>query len=369
MNLQVKYLDLTKQFKDEALWVSLKEVFESCQFIMGPEVENFESSFAKLCQTPYALGLNSGTDALFLALKALDIVPGDEVITVPNSFVATTGAIIAAGARPVFVDVGSDYNIDVELIREAITDRTKAILPVHLTGNPANMIKIMEIAKKYNLYVIEDAAQAVMASINGQPVGSFGDAGCFSLHPLKNLNVCGDGGVLTTKSSEIYEKIKLMRNHGLKNRDEIEFFGFNSRLDTIQAVVANYVMKNLQSITHKRISNAKLYDNELKDLYDFVILPPRKENVEQVFHTYVIQVSHRAELIRYLNENGIETKIHYPIPIHLQKPCKKLGYKKGDFPVCEEQAERIISLPIHQHITEKQIYYVKDIIKKFYGVK
>lgn len=369
MNLQVKYLDLPKQFKDEELWASLKGLFESCQFIMGPEVEKFESNFAKLSQTPYALGLNSGTDAIFLALKALDIGPGDEVITVPNSFVATAGAIIAAGARPVFVDVGPDYNINVELISPAITDRIKAILPVHLTGNPADMIKIMEIAKKHGLYVIEDAAQAVTASINGQPVGSFGDAGCFSLHPLKNLNVCGDGGVLTTKSSKVYESVKLMRNHGLKNRDEIEFFGFNSRLDTIQAAIANYVLRNLRSITRKRINNAKLYDNELKDIHDSVIIPPRKENVVQVFHTYVIQVSNRAELIKYLYENGIETKIHYPIPIHLQQPCKKMGYKKGDFPVCEEQAERILSLPVHQHITEKQIYYVTDLIKKFYGVK
>jgi dTDP-4-amino-4,6-dideoxygalactose transaminase len=366
MNLQVKYLDLPKQFKDEVLWASLKGQFETCQFIMGPEVEKFESNFARLCHTVYALGVNSGTDALFLALKALDIGLGDEVITVPNSFVATVGAIIAAGAIPVFVDVRPDYNINVELIEPAITDRTKAILPVHLTGNPADMIKIMEIAKRHNLYAIEDAAQAVTASINGQPVGSFGDIGCFSFHPLKNLNVCGDGGVLTTSSKGIYEKVRMLRNHGLKNRDEIEFFGYNSRLDTIQALVANHVLENLQSITDKRIKNAKLYDDELKEIYDFVTLPPRKENVKQVFHTYVIQVSNRTGLIRYLDEHGVETKIHYPIPLHLQKPCQKLGYKKGDFPVCENQAERILSLPIHQHLTEEQIYYVADLIKKFY---
>lgn len=367
MNLQVKYLDLPKQFKDEVLWASLKGQFETCQFIMGPEVEKFEFNFASLCHTKYAIGVNSGTDALFLALKALDIGHGDEVITVPNSFVATVGAIIAAGAIPVFVDVGPDYNINAELIEPAITDRTKAILPVHLTGNPADMIKIMEIAKEYNLFVIEDAAQAVTASINGQPVGSFGDVGCFSLHPLKNLNVCGDGGVLTTKSMEIHEKVKLMRNHGLKNRDEIEFFGYNSRLDTVQASIANYVMNKLQSIIHQRIKNAELYDNELKGLYDFVTLPPRRENVKQVFHTYVIRVKNREELIKYLSKNSVETKIHYPIPIHLQKPCQELGYKKGDFPVCEKQAKEILSLPIHQYLTEEQIYYVAGLIKKFYG--
>ena len=367
--MEVKYLDLQKQFKDEALWAALKEQFETCQFVMGPEVEKFESNFARLCQTPYALGVNSGTDAIFLALKALDIGPGNEVITVPNSFVATAGAIVATGAKPVFVDVGPDYNVDVELIKPAITDRTKAILPVHLTGNPADMLKIMEIARQSDLYVIEDAAQAVTASINGQPVGSFGDVGCFSLHPLKNLNVCGDGGAITAKSEEIYEKIKLLRNHGLKNRDEIEFFGYNSRMDTIQATVANYVMKHLKKVTETRRRNARIYDRELKGLNGLVTLPPRKVEFEQVFHTYVIQVKNREELIGYLDRHNVETKIHYPILIHLQKPCQKLEYKKGDFPVCEKQADSILTLPIHQYLSEKQLYYIIDLIKEFYGMK
>jgi aminotransferase EvaB len=366
MNMQVKYLDLPKQFKDETFWTKLQEQFESCQFIMGPEVEKFESKFAKLCQTPFALGVNSGTDALFLSLKVLGIGSGDEVITVPNSFVATTGAIIATGATPVFVDVGPDYNMDVGLIEQAITPRTKVVLPVHLTGNPADMIGIMEISRNYGLYVIEDAAQAVMASIDGKRVGSFGDTGCFSLHPLKNLNVCGDGGLITTKSKETYEKINLMRNHGLKNRDEIEFFGYNSRLDTIQASIASYMIEKLGMVTQQRVKNAEFYDNELKELYDFVTLPPRNENVEQVFHTYVIQVKNRPGLMKYLYEHSVETKIHYPIPIHLQRPCQKYGYKKGDFPVCERQAEKILSLPIHQHLGEDQIGYVVDLIKTFY---
>ena len=364
--MKVKYLDLPKQFKDEALWAALKEQFETCQFILGPEVEEFESNFAKLCQIPYALGVNSGTDALFLAFKALDIGSGDEVITVPNSFIATTGAIVATGARPVFVDVGPDYNIDIELIKPAITHRTKAILPVHLTGNPADMPKIMEIAEENNLYVIEDACQAVKASINGQPVGSFGDVGCFSMHPLKNLNVCGDGGVLTTNSKELYEKIALLRNHGLKNREEVEFFGYNSRLDTIQAAVANHVIKNIKSINEARRRNALIYDRELKELHDFVTLPPRRQGIKQVFHTFIIQVKNRSELVKYLNERGVETKIHYPIPIHLQRPCRELGYKEGDFPVCEKQVESILTLPIHQYLTEEQIYYITDLIKKFY---
>lgn len=365
--MRVKYLDLPKQFKDEELWVALREQFETCQFVMGPEVEKFEANFARLCQTFFALGVNSGTDAIFLTLKALAIGPGDEVITVPNSFIATTGAIVATGAKPVFVDVGHDYNIDVELIEPAITRRTKAILPVHLTGNPAEMPKIVEIARENHLYVIEDAAQAVAASINGQPVGSFGDVGCFSLHPLKNLNVCGDGGAITTNSEEIYTKVRLLRNHGLKNRDEIEHFGYNSRLDTIQALVANYVMDDLDRIIQKRQKNASIYITELKHLEDFVILPPQREGVVQVYHTYVIQAKKREELISYLNEHEVETKIHYPVPIHLQKACRELGYKKGDFPVCEKQAESILSLPIHQFLTEEQIYCVIDLIKEFYG--
>jgi dTDP-4-amino-4,6-dideoxygalactose transaminase len=362
----VKYLDLRKQFKDEELWIALKKQFETCQFIMGPEVEWFESNFAKLCQASYALGVNSGTDAIFLALKALDIGSGDEVITVPNSFVASVGAIMATGAKPVFVDVGPDYNIDAALIEQAITKKTKAILPVHLTGNPAEMDKIMEISKRRSLYVVEDAAQAVGAAIEGQPVGSFGDAGCFSLHPLKNLNVCGDGGVLTTSSQEVYNKLKLLRNHGLKNRDEIEFFGYNSRLDTIQATIANHVMKNLNSITEARRNNAQVYDSELKNLYDFITLPPRRDSVYQVYHTYVIKTKNRDKLAKYLNGLGVETKIHYPIPIHIQKPCRELGYKKGDFPVCEEDCRTIISLPIHQYLKLEDLSYVIDSVHRFY---
>ena len=364
--MKVKYLDLQAQFNDEALWAAIKKQLKTCQFILGAEVERFETNFAKLCQTPFALGLNSGTDALFLALKALSIGPGDEVITAPNSFIATTGVIVAAGAKPVFVDVDDEYNINVDLIEKAVGDKTRAILPVHMTGNPANMSAIMEIADAKRLFVVEDAAQAVGATIDGHPVGSFGDAGCFSLHPLKNLNVGGDGGVLTTRSEEIFDKVKLLRNHGLKNRDEIECFGYNSRLDSLQAAIANQVMMNLDEITQKRQENAKIYNQELRDMEDFVRMPKQRMGVMPVYHTYVVQVTQRTELIKYLQERGIEIKIHYPIPNHLQVPSRKFGYKKGDFPVCERQAESILSLPIHQHLTDDQIHYVTDAIKAFY---
>jgi dTDP-4-amino-4,6-dideoxygalactose transaminase len=364
--LIVKYLDLAAQFKDKALLAILREQFETCQFVLGPQVEEFESRFANLCQTAYALGVNSCTDAIFLALKALGIGAGDEVITAPNSFVATAGAIVAAGARPVFVDVGADYNIDADLIDDAITSRTKGILPVHLTGNPADMETIVHIAGKHGVWVIEDAAQAVMASLNGRRVGSFGDIGCFSLHPLKNLNIFGDGGVLTTCSKKIYEKLRLMRNHGLKTRDRIEFFGYNSRLDTVQAAVANHFLKELPSVTHRRIRNAEYYDRELRSLSDHVMLPPRRRGVVQVFHTYVIRVRKREALMSYLQRHGVETKIHYPVSIHLQKPCRRMGYTKGDFPRCEEQATEILSLPVHQYLTEEQLQYVIRLLKQFY---
>jgi aminotransferase EvaB len=367
--VEVKYLDLPQEFKDGELWNALRRQLELSQFILSAEVARFESRFAQLCQTAFAIGLNSGADALFLGLKSLGIGPGDEVITVPNSFVATAGAIVATGARPVFVDVGADYNMDVNLIAPAITARTKAILPVHLTGNPVDMPCILEIARMHHLYVIEDAAQAVAALLDGQPVGSFGDVGCFSLHPLKNLNVCGDGGIVTTNSKAVYEKIRLLRNHGLKNRNEIECFGYNSRLDTIQATVANHVMNNLETIMEIRRHHAQLYDRELSALSEFVTIPPRRDNVKQVFHTYVVQVQRREELIQYLAEYGIETKIHYPIPIHLQKPCLEMGYTRGDFPVCESQAEAILSLPVHQYLTDEHINYVGDMIKQFFQKK
>jgi dTDP-4-amino-4,6-dideoxygalactose transaminase len=366
--VKVPYLSLQSQFQDEVLWVAVKKQIDACQFILGPEVERFESRFADLCGVPFAICVNSGTDALFLALRALDVGPGDEVITVPNSFIATTGAIVASGAKPVFVDVGPDYNMDVALIKAAISSRTKVILPVHLTGNPADILNITAIASENNLRIVEDAAQAVGAMIGGGRVGSFGDFGCFSLHPLKNLNVCGDGGVVTTKSAELAEKIRMLRNHGLKNRDEIEFFGYNSRMDSLRAAVANHMMEKLEGVMGVRQRNARIYDARLSELDGFVILPPRRKDAVPVFHTYVVQVQKRASLISYLAEHGVETKVHYPVPNHLQKPCREWGHRKGDFPVCERQAEMIISLPIHQFLEEEHIRYVTDLVRSFYGV-
>lgn len=367
--MKVSYINLPKGTNADEILVALREQLMVCNFTLGPEVGQFEEKFTQLCQTEYAIGVNSGTDALILSLKSLGIGHGAEVITTPNTFIATVGAIVMAGACPVFVDVGDDYNINPDLISEAITARTKAIMPVHLTGNPADMPRILEIARKARVAVIEDACQAIGASINGRAVGSFGITAGFSLHPLKNLNVWGDGGVITTNDKELVQKLRQMRNHGLRNRDEVDFFAYNSRLDTVQAIVALKLMPFLDIITETRIKHAQFYDVALKDLSDFITVPPRRPGIRQVFHTYVVQARDRDKLYGYLNENGVEAKIHYPIPIHLQKASQHLSYKEGDFPVCEAQTKSIITLPVHQHLNQDQLEHVVSTIRKFYKVQ
>jgi dTDP-4-amino-4,6-dideoxygalactose transaminase len=366
--MEVKYIDLASQYKNnKEVKSEINDILSSTQFIHGSALEKFEKNFANLCGTKYAIGVSSGTDALFLSLKILGIGKGDEVITAPNSFLATVGAISITGAFPRMVDVQDDYNIDPIKIEKSINKKTKAIIPVHLTGNPAAMIEINKIAKKYNLFVIEDACQAINASINNKKVGSFGDLAAFSLHPLKNLNTCGDGGVITTNSKKYYDQLLLYRNHGLINRNESKIFAYNCRLDTIKAAVANLQIKNIDSVTNKRIENARIYDSGLESLNNFIKIPKRKINVKQVFHTYIIQAEKRNLLIEFLNKNGIETKIHYPIPIHLMEAAKVYGYKEGDFPISELQAKKILSLPVHAFLTKEQIYYVINNISKFYN--
>jgi len=365
--MKVKYSYLEEQFADsEEIINNIRNLLKAADYTLGEEVAKFEKDFAKLCRTKYAIGVGSGTDALLLSLEAIGIRDGDEVITAPNTFIATVGAIATSGARPVFVDVDDDYNINPDLIEEAITERTRAIMPVHYTGNPARMQRIMDIANKYDLPVIEDACQAISAAINGQSVGSFGITGAFSLHPLKNLNVWGDGGVITTNSNDLDEKLRLMRNHGLKTRDEVELFGYNSRLDTLQAIVGNHLMNEVDEITETRIRNAKIYDDALSELNSHITIPSRDDNVRHVYHLYIVQAKDRDRLYAYLLENGVETKIHYPIPLHLQRASESLGYKEGDFPVCEAQCKSIITLPVHQHLTDDQINYVIDKIRQFY---
>jgi len=366
--MKVPYSYLEQQFADVEPYLNdIRVLVRTGDFTLGKALVEFEERFGNLMGLPYAIGVGTGTDSLMLSLKIFGVGHGDEVITTPNTFVATVGAIAMTGARPVFVDNNEEYTIDVAKIEDAITPRTKAIMPVHLTGCPADMPAIMEIAERHHLIVVEDAAQAILASINGKSVGSWGATAGFSLHPLKNFNIWGDGGVIVTRSKQLYDKLRLFRNHGMVTRDEIAFWGHNCRMDTLQAVIANRLMGQVHFITDRRIANAKRYDEAFADLSEYIRIPPRRPNIRQVYHTYVVRVRDRDRLYKYLNENGIEAKIHYPTPLHLQKSAVYLGYKEGDFPVCEADCRTIITLPVHQHLTEEQIDYIIEKIRKFYS--
>jgi dTDP-4-amino-4,6-dideoxygalactose transaminase len=361
----IPYVDLQNQhakLKTELI-AAFSAVLDRSDFILGEEVVKFEKNIADYCGTKYAIGLNSGTDALFLCLKAYGIGPGDEVITAPNSFLASASVIVAAGAKPVFVDARYDMNIDPSLIESKITKKTKAIMPVHLSGKPADMDPINAVAKKHKLRVIEDAAQAIGAEYKGKKVGTFGDAGCFSLHPLKTLNACGDAGIVTTDDENLYKTLTQLRNIGLKNRDESDLWGYNSRLDTMQAAILNVKLKYLEEWTAGRRKNASFYTSHLKGI---VTLPTEEKYERHVYHTYVIQTDKRDELKSYLEGRGVGTKVHYPIPIHMQKASSIYGYKKGDYPVSEKLASTILSLPVYQSLSESDLSYIVDSIKSFY---
>ena len=340
-------------------------VIDHGMFILGPEVDEFEKRFAELCGVRYAVGVNSGTDALILALRALGIGPGDEVITVPNSFVASTSCIMLVGARPVLVDVREDYNMDPAQLEQAVTSKTKAILPVHLTGRPADMDPILEVARTHGLHVVEDCAQAVLAEYRGQRVGSFGTIGCFSLHPLKTLNACGDGGVLTTNDEGLDEQLKILRNIGLRTRDGCVIWSGNSRLDTLQAAIVLVKMKYLDAWTEKRRANAAFYQRALAGVPGLQV-PNDRSFEKAVYHTFVIQAERRDELKQHLADNGVGTAIHYPVPIHLHKAAEGLGYGPGSFPVTERQAKRILSLPVYPELRTEELEYVVQTIRKFY---
>lgn len=366
MRVPFSYLDRQFANVDEYL-ADIRSVVKRGDFTLGEELRSFESRFAEICAAPHAIGVGTGTDALAIPLKVLGIGPGDEVITTSTTFIATVGAIVMTGARPVFVDSEDGFVVNPSLIESAITPRTKAIIPVHYSGNVSDMEKIMEIAEAFHLHVIEDACQAIGASMDGKPVGSWGDAAAFSLHPLKNLNVWGDGGVIVTHSEALAEKLRLYRNHGLIHRDEAVLFGVNSRLDTIQAIVGNRLINEVGFITGKRISNAERYDRAFRGLGPCVRVPRRRKGVKHVFHLYIVRVERRDQLLAYLQGQGIEAKVHYPIPVHLQKAAEQFGYRKGDFPKSEADSECMITLPAHQHLSEEEIDYVIEKVAAFYG--
>jgi aminotransferase EvaB len=365
MKVDFSYLD--RQFAELKPYFSDLEAFvKTGDFTLGAPLREFEAGFAAFCGMPFAVGVGTGTDAITMSLKVMGVGPGDEVITTPTTFIATVGAIAMTGARPVFVDSEDGFVIDPAKIETAITERTKAIVPVHYTGNVADMPAIADIARKRNLFIVEDACQSIGATLDGMPVGSWGTTACFSLHPLKNLNVWGDGGVIVTRSEELAQRLRLFRNHGLVGRDEVEIFGCNSRLDTLQAVIGNRLMKEVDFITAQRIANAKFYDAAFSQMPDRVFVPTRRPGVKHVFHLYVLRVKNRDGLLSCLQRSEIDARIHYPIPVHLQKAAQYLGYKAGDFPVSEHDCKSIVTLPAHQHLSKDELGFVVDKVAEFY---
>ena len=365
--LTINHNYLPDQFADmDAIWAKVREVVVQGDFTLGRAVDRLEERYAAMQNAKHGVGVNSGTDALRLALIACGVGHGDEVITTPYTFYATIGAIVTVGARPVFVDIGDDYNIDPSKIEAAITPKTKAILPVHWSGRPCLMDEIMAIAKKHNLKVVEDACHAVQATFDGKFTGTLGDVAGFSFHPLKNLNVWGDGGIMVTNNTEIANKVKLIRNHGLIDRDHCQEFSFNSRLDTVQAVVANHLLDKLDHITAMRIRNAHALDAGLAGVKG-VKPPKRNPRIKEVFHLYCLEVERRDELQKFLISKGVDAKVHYPIPMHLQPAAKAWGYKVGDFPRAERLCANVLSLPVHEFIRPDQTAEMAARIKEFYA--
>lgn len=363
VDLKIQYLNI-KQEIDEIL----KDIFANTSFICGKYVSLFEKEFGKAQNTKYFVGLSSGTDAIHLMLWAAGIGPGDEVIVPVNTFIATAEGVSLCGAVPIFIDNDpNSYNIDVDKIEEKLTEKTKAILPVHLYGNPADMDSILKLARKYNLLVFEDACQAHLAEYNGKKVGKFGKATAFSFFPGKNLGAYGEAGGIATNDDDFYQKVIRMRGHGSVERYVHEVIGHNYRMEEIQAGVLLVKLKYLKEWTKRRRKIAKLYCSLLKDIEE-VICPIENERAFHVYHLFVIRVlkGKRDALREYLEKNGIATGLHYPIPIHLQKAYHHLGYKKGDFPIAESQASQILSLPIYPELEEKKVEYVCERIKEFF---
>lgn len=364
--MKVRYSYLRQQFSNSPdLWKRLKKFVHSGDFTLGKELYLFEKRFAKLIGTKYAIGVNSGTDAIKLSLKSLGVGPDDEVITAANTFVATVGAIKEIGAKPVFIDCDDTFCMNVNLLEKKITKKTKAIIPVHFTGYMTDMPKLMKISKKYKLPVVEDACQSILASINNKNSGTWGDFGAFSLHPLKNINVWSDGGIITTNKYKHYKYLKLLRNHGLVDRDTVKISGYNSRLDTFQAVVGNWLLPQAKFIANQRIKNAKFYDKNFLSIPEITI-PPRPKKFKLVYHLYIIFAKNRNELLKYCIKKGIEAKVHYPKPMYLQESLKSLNHKKGDFPITDNHTKKIITFPCDQHLSSKEMNYIVMCVREFY---
>jgi dTDP-4-amino-4,6-dideoxygalactose transaminase len=367
--MNVPLLDLQAQYasvRDEVRQ-AVERVLDSQRFVLGDEVRRLEASIAAYTQTKHAIACASGSDALLLALMALDVGAGDEVITTPFTFFATAAAITRLGARPVFVDIdSSSYNIDTSQVANAVTSETKALLPVHLYGQCAEMDPLLAIGENHGIPIIEDAAQAIGATDRGEPAGSMGAIGCFSFYPTKNLGGAGDGGLLTTNDDDLAARLKRLRTHGGANEYEHSEVGINSRLDELQAAVLNVKLTHLDKWSDERARKAAVYDELLDNTSFQLITPSLRDDGRHIYHQYVIRVPHhRDALMEHLKQHGVGTKVYYPIPLHRQECFAYLGYKEGQFPESERAARETIALPIYPELTETQQAYVADTIKSF----
>ena len=365
--MKVPFIDLKAQYESikTEIDLAIQQVLDNSAFAGGPYVEQFEKEFAVSCRCEYAIGVGSGTEALWLALLSLGIGQGDEVITVPNTFFATAEAISFTGARPVFVDIEEQtYNMDPSLLEAAITPRTKAIVPVHLYGQMADMDPIMEIAKSHRLLVIEDACQAHGAEYKGRPAGSIGDAGCFSFYPGKNLGAYGEAGAIVINDAEIDKKIRMLRDHGQSQKYYHSLIGWNARMDGIQGAVLSVKLKYLPAWNDRRRQNATLYSELLSNLNGLVI-PQEAVYAKHIYHVYALRVQDRDSLVKALAEKDINCGIHYPVPVHLQEAYHSQNLGKGGFPVADSCASEFISLPMFSELSKEQIEYVVTEIKHF----
>ncbi|KPJ83724.1 MAG: erythromycin biosynthesis sensory transduction protein eryC1 [Spirochaetes bacterium DG_61] len=363
--MQVAFDALERQYKalKKDIHQSIVEVFESGKYILGENVKNFEQEFADFCDTRFAVGISSGTEAIHLALLACGIGQGDEVITVANTYIATAFAISYTGATPVLVDVDPEtHTISIEQLEKAITSKTKAVIPVHLYGQCADMDAILEIAKKHDIKIIEDAAQAHGATYKGRKAGSMGDIGCFSFYPVKNLGACGDGGAAITNIEDLYEKLRILRYMGQKEKYTNLYIGFQERLDEIQAAILRVKLRHLGTWNKKRQELAALYNEILSDAN--LILPKIKDKNEHIFHIYVVRVENRDVIKSNLEKKGIQTQIHYPKAVHQQPAYQHLGYREGFFPVTESLIKEILSLPMHPFLYEEEVHYVANTLKE-----
>ncbi|KAA3609944.1 MAG: DegT/DnrJ/EryC1/StrS family aminotransferase [Calditrichaeota bacterium] len=365
LDLKAQYDTLRKEIEP-----AVKEVMESQYFIGGPRLKEFENNIAEYCQSKFALGVSSGTDALLLALMALDIEPGDEVIVPVYSFFATAGCVSRIGAKPVFVDIDPEtYNIDPQKLESAITPKTKVIIPVHLYGQLANMNAIMDIARKNNLYVIEDAAQAIGSENDkGERAGTFGDIGCFSFFPSKNLGGFGDGGLVTTKDEELFKKMDYLKNHGAYPKYYHKLIGGNFRLDSLQAVVLDIKLKYLDSWTAGRQENAEYYIQEIENrgLTKYITTPFSVDGYRHIYNQFILKCENRDGLIKHLRELNVGCEIYYPVTFNNQECFTYLGYEKGTFPVAENAADSTIAIPVYPELTDEQKNYILDGIEEFY---